>query len=82
MEFTSTVLFNEELSYYNVATHDGRTFKARLFSDNSSSTARPPKEIVLERNGDHWESTAEEEILHYLRFDIDQKIKEGAHLAP
>lgn len=82
MEFTSTVLFNEELSYYNVATHDGRTFKARLFSENSSSSARPPKEVVLQKNGDQWESTAEEEILYYLRFDIDQKIKEGARLTP
>ena len=64
------------------ATHDGRTFKDPLYSENTSSSARPPKEVVLQKNGDQWESTAEEEILYYLRFDIDQKIKEGARLTP
>lgn len=82
MEFTSTVLFNEELSYYNVATHDGHTFKARLISENSSSTAQPPKEVVLEKKGDQWECNADERISYYLRFDIDRKLNEGPHLAP
>jgi hypothetical protein len=78
MEFTSTVLYNEELTYYHVATRDGHTFKARLLSDKGDAAAQPPKEVVLQKNGDQWECNADEDILYFLRFDIDRRLKASA----
>lgn len=76
MEFTSTVLYNEELTYYNVATRDGHTFHARLLAANESLAAQPPKEVVLQKQGDQWESSADEDVLYFLRRDIDRKLQE------
>jgi hypothetical protein len=76
MEFTSTVLYNQELTYYHVATRDGHTFKARLLSDTGSLSVQPPKEVVLCKKGDQWECNGDEAVLHFLRFDIDRKLKE------
>lgn len=76
MEFTSTVLYNQELSYYHVATSDGQTFKARLLSDTGSLSALPPKEVVLQRKDGQWECSGDEAVLHFLRFDIDRKLRE------
>jgi hypothetical protein len=80
MEFTSTVLFNEELTYYNVATRDGQTFHARLLAAKDSLTAQPPKEVVLCKKGDQWECNADEDILYFLRRDIDRRLQEKADL--
>ena len=74
MEFTSTVLYGEELNYYNVLTKDGCTFKARLLSDKLLQNNSAPKEIVLEKNGDQWTGNADDAILYYLRFDINQRL--------
>jgi len=76
MEFTSAVLYNQELNYYHVATHDGHTFRARLLSCFDSSTAQPPKEVVLEKRGDQWECSADEDVLYFLRRDIDRMLQD------
>lgn len=79
MEFTSTVLYNQELSYYHVASRDGQTFKARLLNDTGTLSATPPREVVLQKKDGRWESNADEAVLHYLRFDIDRRLKERAY---
>lgn len=79
MEFTSTVLYNQELSYYHVATQDGQTFKARLLSDTGALSAAPPKEVVLQKKDGQWECAGDETVLHFLRFDIDRKLQERAY---
>lgn len=76
MEFTSTVLYNQELSYYNVASRDGQTFKARLISDASTLTAAPPREVVLQKKDGEWQYSGDEAVVHFLRFDIDRKLRE------
>jgi hypothetical protein len=76
MEFTSTVLFNEELTYYNVATRDGLTFHARLLAANESLAAQPPKEVVLCKKGNEWECNADEDVLYFLRRDIDRRLQD------
>lgn len=78
MEFTSTVLYNQELKYYNVTTRDGHTFKARLLSDTGSSTVAAPKEVVLQKKDGQWECSGDEAVLHFLRFDIDRRLKDRA----
>lgn len=78
MEFTSTVLYNQELTYYHVATRDGHTFKARLLSDTGTQSARPPKEVVLQKKDGQWECNGDEAVLHFLRFDIDRRLQERA----
>ena len=76
MEFTSTVLYNKTLTYYNVTTRDGHTFKARLLSDTGTLSVTPPREVVLRKKDGQWESGSDEAVVHFLRFDIDQKLKE------
>ena len=74
MEFTSTVLYNQELSYYHVASRDGQTFKARLLSDASNLSSAPPREVVLQKKDGCWECNGDEAVVHFLRFDIDRKL--------
>jgi hypothetical protein len=76
MEFTSTVLYNKTLTYYHVTTRDGHTFKARLLSDAGSLSSAPPREVVLQKKDGRWECSGDEAVTHFLRFDIDQKLKE------
>ncbi len=74
MEFTSMILYGKDLTYYNVATRDGQTFTARLLQYNGSPYTAPPKEIVLQKEGDQWCGNADEDILHFLGFDINRRL--------
>lgn len=78
MEFTSTVLYQNELTYYNVLTQDGCTFKARLINNKDLPFTEAPKEVVLEKRGDEWVGNANEDILYFLRFDINQRLKHAS----
>ena len=74
MEFTSTVLYQQEMAYYNVLTNDGLTFKARLLSQDGDQ-AFFPKEIILQRVNHQWVGNADEDLIHYLTFDISRMVK-------
>ena len=73
MEFTSTVLFQDNFIYYNVMTRDGQTFVARLLDSKIETTPSPPTEITLKWNGQNWVSAANEDLLYFLSFDIKER---------
>lgn len=77
MEFTSTVWYHSALTYYHVTTRDGNTFKARLLNAQEELEAQPPKEVVLEMENGNWKGEGDEDVLHFLRFDIERKLKTG-----
>lgn len=72
MEFTSTVLYKQQLAYYNVLTRDGKTFIARLLNGKLFSL-QPPHEVVLEWDGNQCKGIADDDVLYFLRFDIQKR---------
>ncbi len=60
--------------YYNVLTSDGKTFIARLLE--SKGKAKPPKEIIIQKEGDRLVGSENEDLLHYLNFDIRERFSE------
>jgi len=75
MEFTSRVLYDEDLTYYNVLKINEEKCKARLLDYYGYKPALLPKEIALEKKSDRWVGDADETILHYLNFDINKKLE-------
>jgi hypothetical protein len=75
MEFTSTVLYGQEMAYYNVLTQDGYTYKARLLSPEEAPSC--PKEILLKKVEDRWVGDADADIVHFLTMDIERNINGG-----
>jgi hypothetical protein len=73
MEFTSTVLFQDNFIYYNVITRDGQTFVARLLDSKIVTSPSPPTEITLKWTGQNWVSAANEDLLYFLSFDIKER---------
>jgi hypothetical protein len=74
MEFTSVVLYEKQLVYYNVFSKDGWTYTARLLQCNYNLTTWPPLQIELYKEGLCWRGNAEESLVRCLGFDIDQKL--------
>ena len=78
MEFTSKVLFEEDLTYYNVRKVDEITFVARLLDYPDFHATSSPREIVLKKSGERWIGNADEVTLHYLNYDINKRMELAA----
>lgn len=74
MEFKSAVLYSDRLAYYDVASVDGKTFTATLIKYKDHHN-QPPRYVQLYKEGMRWQGDADEELVRFLGFDIDMKLK-------
>ena len=74
MEFTSVVLYEKQLVYYNVFSKDGWTYTARLLQCNKQFTSWSPLEVQLYKEGLCWRGDAEDGFVRCLGFDIDRQL--------
>jgi len=74
MEFTSKVLYEKQLVYYNVFSKDGWTYTARLLQCNHPFSTRPPVEVHLYKEGVCWRGNAEDSLVWCLGFDVDRQL--------
>lgn len=74
MEFTSTVLYQKRLTYYDIHSKDGWTYTARLLNPDHLFQPSPPAEVQLYKEGLIWYGNADPELVHYLGKDIDHKL--------
>jgi hypothetical protein len=73
MEFTSVVLYEKQLVYYNVFSKDGWTYTARLLQCSDALSSWPPLEVQLYKEGVCWRGNAEDSLVRCLGFDIDRQ---------
>lgn len=74
MEFTSVVLYERQLVYYNVFSKDGWTYTARLLQSSDALSSWPPSEVQLYKEGVCWRGNAEDSFVRCLGFDIDRQL--------
>ncbi len=75
MQFRSVGLYRDHMVYYNVSTEDGWHYQAVLLKCKDNPVPPPPPLIHLRKEGMRWQGNADEELVRFLGFDIDQQIK-------
>jgi hypothetical protein len=75
MQFRSVGLYRDHMVYYNVFTEDGWHYQAELLKCKGQLMPPPPRQIHLRKEGMRWQGNADEELVRFLGFDIDQQLK-------
>jgi hypothetical protein len=76
MEVTAAVLYDGALAHYDVQVRGDRECVATLSSYNGNSSSRPPRELVLRKEGRHWVSTsAAGHLPDDLGYAVELKVK-------
>jgi hypothetical protein len=75
MQLKCVVLYQDHMVFYSVFTEDGWHYQAVLLKCKDHPVPPPPSQISLRKEGMCWHGNADEDLVRFLGFDIDQQLK-------